>query len=527
MISQSQLSAERVEPLLNVQPCSPNEESQADVQTEFSPGVKNNKAKEATAKCEELSKLLYFVKTDWKLPAVGDKLLYMEVYKKYNPHRHQLQVVDGCVYKVNDDDRIIGGKSLGKRHLQWIVPVALRWNIMRTAHDTPDVGHPSHRAMTFKIRETMWWPNMTANIKLFTDVCDACQRAKRGLDPIQPEPKLFKYRLPNSEITIDVVEGFVVAANGWRYVVCIADSASRYVEYYGCGSNDSDSIADALVHWICNGRGFPRTIRHSQDKNIISSMIVALLRRLDITPKTQHAYAPHLIAVNERPHKELGNHIRIHTQSNPTSWHLMLPWAQYVHNTSVNRITGCTPIYLEMGNPRETMIEATYLPEVTTDQPIVDRAYEHVRFYSALSKESRAKALKYHNETIQCQQKNMEVMANADPLEVGMSVLVHLPWVSKGLNNKIADRWHGPFRIMSVSEDAYMIQDANENSETSQWLKVAKGRVRRYRTIQGELSAPERLVKRADGVKDWATPGLLQWRAELEPEPNVIDREDW
>jgi hypothetical protein len=257
-----------------------------------------------------------------------------------------------------------------------------------------------------------------------------------------------------------VVEGLVRAENGWHYVVCIADSSSRYVEYYGCEFNNAESIADALVHWICNGKGFPRTIKHSQDKSIINSMVMTMLRRLGIGSQTENAYSPHLIAVNERPHKELGNHLRIHTQSNPAQWHLMLPWAQYVHNTSVNRVTGCTPLFLEMGNPKETMVEVTHLPELHSDQSVKEVALERVRFYYALSKEARAKDLKYHNEVIQRQQRNMDKLAQIKTLTVGMLVLVYLPWVSKGLNNKLADRWHGPFRIVSVLSNAYVLQNS-------------------------------------------------------------------
>ena len=328
---------------------------------------------------------------------------------------------------------------------------------MRAAHDGIDAGHPSYRATLFKIRETMWWPSMATDLKTYTDACDACQRAKRGQDPRHPEQKPFLHRLPNSEITIDVVEGMVRAANGRNFVVCIADSASRYVEYYGCERNDSDSISDALVHWICNGRGFPRTIKHSQDKSIVNSMIKTLMRRLNIGSNTQHAYAPHLIGVNERPHKELGNFLRIFTQSNPPMWHLALPWAQYVHNTFVNRMTGCTPLYLEMGNPKETMVEVVHLPELRSDQSVKDVALERIRLYYALSKQARANDLKYHNESIQRQQHNMDRLAKVDTLVVGTLVLVYLPWVSKGLNNKLADRWHGPFKVVSVLKNAYML----------------------------------------------------------------------
>ena len=308
-------------------------------------------------------------------------------------------------------------------------------------------------------------------------------------------------------------------------MVCILDSSSRYIEYYGCRHNNAESIADALVHWICNGKGFPRTIKHCQDSAIISSMVQTLMRRLDIGSKTEHAYSPHLIGANERPHKEFADKIRIHTKSNPTMWHLMLPWAQYSHNVSVHRVTGCTPLYLEYGNPRETRVEVTHLPEVLSEKDVKDVASDRIRFYRALSEEARAKDLKYHNESIQRQQRVMDTLTKAETFSKGTSVLVYMPWVSKGLNNKLADRWHGPFNIVSVLSDGYMLQDSNENSETSQLIKVAKGRVRRYRTIQGDLDSPESLVKRRDGVQDWVLPGLLQWKAALEPEPDVVDDE--
>ena len=82
--------------------------------------------------------------------------------------------------------------------------------------------------------------------------------------------------------------------------------------------------------------------------------------------------------MNGHINKELGNHIRIHTRSNPEMWHQMLPWAQYVHNTSIHRMTGCTPLYLELGNPRETMVEVAYLPEISSEIPVKDLALRHL-----------------------------------------------------------------------------------------------------------------------------------------------------
>ena len=165
----------------------------------------SNLAKTATAKCDELSLLVWFIRSEWKLPKAGNQLKNRDVFNKYYSERHNLRYIDGCVYKLNDTDIVLGDKSAGKRHLLWLVPAALRWGIMRTAHEGPDAGHPSYRATLFKIRETMWWPRMATDIKWFTGACDACQRAKRGQDPKQPERRRLLHRLPNSEITIDVV----------------------------------------------------------------------------------------------------------------------------------------------------------------------------------------------------------------------------------------------------------------------------------------------------------------------------------
>ena len=479
----------------------------------------------ATAQCAELSKVLWLIRNDWKTPSGGDHLEYKEIIRTYGGYRNELMELDGSVYKIRDGKEDGTPKVEGHRHLQWIVPRKMRWNILRTIHDTPNAGHPSYNVMLYKLRETMWWPKMTAHVRTLTDTCEACQRAKRGHDPVKPNSLLLRYRLPNSEITIDVVEGQVLAANGWRYIVCIVDSASRYVEFYGSKNNDAEAVTDALVHWICGGKGFPRTIRHSQDVSIVNAVVANLLRRLTIGSKTENAYAPQLIGVNERTHKELGNHIRIHTRSNPEMWHQMLPWAQYVHNTSIHRMTGCTPLYLELGNPRETMVEVAYLPEISSEIPVKDLALRHLHFYYQLSQQARHKDLQYHNESIKRQQKNLDSIAQAETYPIGTLVLVYLPWVTKGLNRNLADRWHGPFKIISNTPDSYNLQYSHHNQETGGLIKVARGRVRRYRTMTSEMMLPNSHLKRNDGVEDWIEPDLFQWKAMLEKETDVEDDE--
>jgi hypothetical protein len=81
------------------------------------------------------------------------------------------------------------------------------------------VGHPGAKIMLRRIQDVMWWPDITKHIKTLTDTCEICQRAKRRKDPLHGAATILKYKLPNSEILIDVVEGLPTAQNGWKYIL--------------------------------------------------------------------------------------------------------------------------------------------------------------------------------------------------------------------------------------------------------------------------------------------------------------------
>ena len=104
-----------------VDPCSLMAED-----THGSPGLASNLARTATAKCDELSILVYFIQSNWQLQKGRSPLKSRDVFRRYNSERHNLRYMDGCIYKLNDTARVLGTKSAGKRHLLWVVPEALR-----------------------------------------------------------------------------------------------------------------------------------------------------------------------------------------------------------------------------------------------------------------------------------------------------------------------------------------------------------------------------------------------------------------
>ena len=123
---------------------------------------------------------------------------------------------------------------------------------------------------------------------------------------------------------------------------------------------------------------------------------------------------------------------------------------------------------LMKGNPCETLLAASYLPEQTSSVPLKDLANDYMRFYYQLAKDARRRNLAVHNEHIRKFQEGFNEQKNKEPFEVGTRVLVFVPWVPAELNQGLADRWHGPFIVMKSKGDSYFLQSTKTNHERNQ-----------------------------------------------------------
>ena len=60
-----------------------------------------------------------------------------------------------------------------KRH--WVPDnEALQTRLMQEAHDTTIAGHPGHNTLYGILARTLFWPNMSADVKRFVWNCDKC-----------------------------------------------------------------------------------------------------------------------------------------------------------------------------------------------------------------------------------------------------------------------------------------------------------------------------------------------------------------
>ena len=88
-------------------------------------------------------------------------------------------------------------------------------------------------------------------------------------------------------------------ATGYKYILTIGDSATRYPEAIPLRNTSSKTIANALVQYFCRV-GIPEELVSDQGSNFISNLMAQLHDHLGITKIQTSVYHPEANGLVER-----------------------------------------------------------------------------------------------------------------------------------------------------------------------------------------------------------------------------------
>lgn len=119
-----------------------------------------------------------------------------------------------------------------KTYKQVCVPLQLRTDVMKLAHDTPMSGHMGSRRTLYRIRVDFVWPGMSGDIRRYCQTCDICQRAvPKGKVPKATLISMPLVDQPFEKVAVDIIGPMIPCSErGHRYVLVMVDYATRYPE---------------------------------------------------------------------------------------------------------------------------------------------------------------------------------------------------------------------------------------------------------------------------------------------------------
>ncbi len=258
------------------------------------------------------------------------------------------------------DFEIRNGKLFHSEHdelagprLQLVVPMRLRVRVLTANHDAPSAGHRGFAKTYAALKRLYFWFGMYADAKAWIESCPSCAKGKRrtiaghgtakhmGLVPT-------KYP-PFDRVVIDLVGPLPASRDGMLYILVAVDAHSSETVLEPLKSKNSADIANLLLKRIVLREGCPRSWQSDRAPELISGAVAKLAKIAGIEPKACSSYQAHTEGRVERRNWWVAMVLREMCKDDPQGWPEMLPWVEFVINSSPYSVTGMTPYFHKTG----------------------------------------------------------------------------------------------------------------------------------------------------------------------------------
>ncbi len=322
------------------------------------------------------------------------------------------------------------------------MPQHLIPHILREAHGQFLAGHFGVTKTKERLLQSYYWPNMEKDILDHLQRCDKCHITRKNValpELLSPLPQCTE---PNQRVHADLFGPLKNADGDRKFILCITDAFTKYVELIVLPNKEALSVATAILnHWICR-HGLPLEFVTDQGKEFTNKMA---LDALDVHHSTMASYHPQCNSQAEVCNKTIAQYLSTVVDEATTDWELFVPALAFAYNTSYHRLVKATPFSLTFG--LEARLPAFFASDI-------DRLHDGSEAGSHLARLLRARHLAVENnlEATDKQKLHYDATATHHNYHEGQFVLLEdFNFLNK--NRKLAPKFSGPFRILRVKGD--------------------------------------------------------------------------
>jgi transposase InsO family protein len=383
--------------------------------------------------------------------------------------------------------------------VQVVVPKVLRDQVLDALHGSAWGGHQGVVRTKERASQCVWWPSWSTDVQYWVSHCWACQAYKRT-GKLNKWPLVWRDRPPHPfhTVALDFFGPLTPSAAGHKWILVAMDMYSGFVELYAVKPEDMNSagVAECLVDQLSTRHGAPTRILSDRGSVFLSDLANKVYAQLGARKLNTTAYHPQTNGKVERFMQQLAHMLAMTTDCAKADWHVWLPHVAFAQNTAHNRNTGSTPYMLAMGRQPHIALHVILgkLVEVGAEgswapgtlhlvEQLITRQREAASVAEKRHELRRRKVLRdnaelekafglrdvpvaggrvwyYHDKrTHEAYQRVHEVPRgdSGDPVPSGLEPGDLLP-ETRGATAaqrvafaaKMLDRWHGPYRVLSV-----------------------------------------------------------------------------
>ena len=374
------------------------------------------------------------------------------------------RIVAEAQYYIIEDDilfHLYQPRSKGHKwtdvRKQLAIPRMLRDNVLKSYHDALSGGHQGQERTYEAIRMKYFWPKMYSDIQTYVKTCIPCQQAKRYIHQKQALLKPLPIGHVFSRLHIDILGPLPKTKDGYRYILMVVDSFSKWTEAFPLQTMEAREVAWKLYDEIICRFGCPDSILTDRAQNFMSNLLKELCSILGITKLATSSYHAACNSQVERINSVVLQKLRIYGNEKQSDWAQLLPSIMFSYRTTpALDSTNYSPHFILFGRECRMPLDTELIPSMqlnkTTEQHL-NRIIENQKMIRELVSENIAKA--------QAKYKAQYDKNAADPkFNVFSNVWLYNPRTPQGLSPKIINRWVGPYYVSEkLSECSFRLRD--------------------------------------------------------------------
>ena len=294
----------------------------------------------------------------------------------------QLEIHDGLLYRHFVD------ADAGSGHLQLVVTVIFRSEVMKELHAGVVGGHLGHDKTLSRLKERFYWPGHWNDVRDWCRTCATCATRKTPSLKMKAQLHPVKAGYPMQIVATDILGPLPLTSNGNCYLLVATDYFTRWVEAYPIPNQEAVTVATKLTQELFFRFSLPEQLHSDQGRQFESILIAEMCKLLQIHKSRTTPYHPQGDGLVERFNRTLLDLLSTSIKDHQGTWEDHIRAVCMAYNTSVQPTTGFTPFYLMFGRQARIPVDVMFgsspviatSPSVyaTTLKQSLTTAYNHV-----------------------------------------------------------------------------------------------------------------------------------------------------
>jgi len=371
----------------------------------------------------------------------------------------------------SDDDRVDMLFALD----EFEIPLEVR-NAFNKVHNS-SVGHMGLDKTMERLQElNITHPYLRNIVRTLLRSCDICQKQSRMKSTYDTTIFTTSSSHPMQRLNMDTIGPFPVDKYGYKYILTIIDTFTRWVCVYPTKTTSAEEAAIALLHYTALF-GTPSQILTDNGSQFMNELFTNLFRLMGIEGLNTIPYSKEENAIVERANKEIQRHLEAicYDRTHADSWSAYLPIVQRIMNASVHSATGQKPATLLFAN-MINLDKGIFLPLEEQPPPHNINVSEWLANITQASQDLLSLAqrtqddINSDNLASRHNKRKSRKRIPQSSIQIGDLVLIE----HSTSKPKLELARKGPFTVTDTERDAVTVQDSNGRTKRVRINNVVK-----------------------------------------------------